>query len=296
MARLPAWIRLSLDTDQHFLHVHDLVKDRSLCTVCESAKCPNRHECWNTGTATFMLLGNLCTRACRFCAVQTGRPSAVDANEPQRAAQAAQAMQLNYVVLTSVTRDDLPDGGAGVFAETIRQLRKVLPNAAVEVLTPDFKGKPEVVDIVLDAQPDVFNHNVETVERLQSLIRPAAGYERSLSVLQHAARTRPDHMVKSGIMLGLGETDVEVIRTLSDMLDVGVDLVTLGQYLQPTRNHLPVHRYVSPDEFQKLSDTALKMGFKGVASGPMVRSSYRAEELLRSARTSLNKTTSMVHV
>lgn len=296
MARLPAWIRLTLDTDQHFLHVHDLVKDQSLCTVCESAKCPNRHECWNRGTATFMLLGNLCTRACRFCAVQTGRPGAVDADEPKRAAQAARAMQLNYVVLTSVTRDDLPDGGAGIYAETIHELRRVLPNAAVEVLTPDFKGLPELVDIVLDAQPDVFNHNVETVERLQSLIRPAAGYEWSLSVLRHAARSRPDQVVKSGIMLGLGETDDEVIHTLHDMLNAGVDLVTLGQYLQPTRNHLPVHRYVSPEEFERFSDAALEMGFKGAASGPMVRSSYRAEELLWSARALLSKVPSIAHV
>jgi len=283
MGRLPSWIRLSLNTDQHFSHVHGSVKNHSLHTVCESAKCPNRHECWNRGTATLMLLGDVCTRACSFCAIKAGRPGALDADEPKRAAQAAKDMKLNYVVLTSVARDDLPDGGAGVFAETIREIRKEVPGASVEVLTPDFEGIPDLIDIVLEAHPDVFNHNTETVARLQPIIRPQAAYGRSLSVLKHAAQWQPDVVVKSGIMLGLGEKDDEVLHTLEDMLQAGVDLVTIGQYLQPSRNHPPVQRYVSPEDFEALSVKARAMGFKGVASGPLVRSSYRADELLQSA-------------
>lgn len=286
MGRLPPWIRLSLTTDEHFGDVHGLVKGHGLHTVCESAKCPNRHECWNRGTATLMLLGDVCTRACSFCAIKAGRPDALDINEPRRAARAAKNMKLNYVVLTSVTRDDLPDGGAGVFAETIREIRKELPEAGIEVLTPDFEGIPELIDIVLEAQPDVFNHNTETVARLQPIIRPQAAYGRSLSVLKHAAAWEPRLVVKSGIMLGLGEKDDEVLQTLEDMLAAGVELLTLGQYLQPTRKHPPVQRYVSPDDFKALEEESLRMGFKGVASGPMVRSSYRADELLASALAS----------
>ncbi len=284
MSRLPSWIRLSLNTDAHFSEVHGLVKNHSLHTVCESAKCPNRHECWNRGTATLMLLGDVCTRACSFCAIKAGRPGQVDADEPQRAAQAAQDMKLNYVVLTSVARDDLADGGAGVFADTIRAIRERVPGAAVEVLTPDFEGVPELIDIVLDARPDVFNHNLETVARLQSIIRPQAAYGRSLAVLKHAAGRRPGVAVKSGIMLGLGEKDDEVLQAMDDLLAVGVELLTLGQYLQPTRRHPPVQRYVSPEHFEALSDKAKEKGFKGIASGPLVRSSYRADELLDSVR------------
>ncbi len=283
MGRLPSWIRLSLNTDAHFTHVHGSVKNRALHTVCESAKCPNRHECWNRGTATLMLMGDVCTRACAFCAIKAGRPGELDADEPRRAAQAAKDMNLNYAVLTSVARDDLTDGGASVFAATIREIRKELPEAGVEVLTPDFEGVPELIDIVLDAQPDVFNHNLETVSRLQSIIRPQASYGRSLAVLKHAAEWRPQVAVKSGIMLGLGEKDDEVLQALEDLLSVGVELLTLGQYLQPTRNHPPVQRYVTPDDFETLSKRAKEMGFKGVASGPMVRSSYRADELLQAA-------------
>lgn len=283
MSRLPRWIRLSRATDQHFSTVNAQVRGHALNTVCESAKCPNRGECWNNGTATMMLLGDVCTRACAFCAIQAGRPDALDINEPRRAARAAAGMNLKYVVLTSVTRDDLPDGGASVFAETIREIRKRLPESGIEVLTPDFEGVKELVDIVLEAQPDVFNHNVETVARLQAIIRPQASYGRSLSVLQHAAAHQPQLVVKSGIMLGLGERDDEVLQTLADMRAAGVELLTLGQYLQPTRNHPPVQRYIPPEAFEELSAEARRLGFLGVASGPMVRSSYRADELLKSA-------------
>ena len=283
MGRLPDWIRLSLTTDEHFADVHQLVKGHALHTVCESAKCPNRHECWNRGTATLMLLGDVCTRACSFCAIKAGRPGALDVDEPRRAARAAKGMKLNYVVLTSVARDDLPDGGASVFAETIREIKKELPEAGIEVLTPDFEGVPELIDIVLEARPDVFNHNLETVARLQSIIRPQAAYGRSLAVLQHAAEYRPQVVVKSGVMLGLGEKEDEVLQAMEDLLAAGVRLLTLGQYLQPSRNHPPVQRYATPDEFKQLEEKALAMGFHGVASGPLVRSSYKADELLHAA-------------
>ena len=283
MNRIPSWIRLSRKTSDHFSDVHGFVKHGGLHTVCESAKCPNRHECWNRGTATLMLLGDVCTRACSFCAIKAGRPDGLDPNEPRRAAAAVRQMDLNYVVLTSVTRDDLPDGGAGVFAETIRLIREALPEIAVEVLTPDFEGRTADIDTVLEARPDVFNHNLETVARLQSVIRPQAAYGRSLAVLKHAVQWEPDVVVKSGIMLGLGEEDDEVRQAMQDLRSVGVALLTLGQYLQPTRNHPPVQRYVPPDDFDAWTREAEAMGFKGVASGPLVRSSYRADELLQSA-------------
>lgn len=285
MSRLPPWIRLSRHTDQHFGAVTELVKGHALHTVCESAQCPNRGECWNRGTATIMLLGDVCTRACSFCAIQPGRPDGLDVNEPRRAARAAAGMNLKYVVLTSVTRDDLPDGGAGIFAETILEIRKRLPHAGIEVLTPDFEGVTELVDQVLEAKPDVFNHNVETVAHLQAVVRPQAAYGRSLAVLKHAAHADSAAVIKSGVMLGLGERDDEVEQTLTDMVAAGVELLTLGQYLRPTRNHPPVQRYVSPEAFAEWEERALNMGFSGVASGPMVRSSYKADELLQQALT-----------
>ncbi len=283
MSRLPPWIRLSRQTDKHFNEVTGMVRGHALNTVCESAKCPNRGECWNSGTATLMLLGDVCTRSCAFCAIQPGRPDAVDVHEPRRAARAAVGMNLKYVVLTSVNRDDLADGGAGIFAETIEEIRKRLPTAGIEVLTPDFEGVNESLVMVLRARPDVFNHNVETVARLQPIIRPQASYGRSLSVLRQAAQWEPRVVVKSGIMLGLGERDDEVEETLRDMREAGVELLTIGQYLQPTRQHPPVQRYVEPGRFDAWTVMAKNMGFKGVASGPMVRSSYKADELLASA-------------
>ena len=270
------------DTD--FSKVHNLVGDLGLHTVCKSARCPNQHECWGRGTATLMILGNLCTRACRFCAIPAGRPQGLDVDEPRRVAAAALQMKLRHAVLTSVARDDLPDGGSGMFADCIRAIREVLPAASIEVLTPDFQGRPEQIDTVLAARPDVFNHNLETVKRLQAVIRPQASYGRSLAVLQRAAQSPDAPAVKSGLMLGLGETDEELVEALHDLHAAGVRLLTLGQYLQPTRHHREVARYVPPEDFERFGRLACEMGFKGVASGPLVRSSYRAEDLLAQAR------------
>ncbi len=273
--RLPQWMRRPIATDEQFPDVSKLLESLQLNTVCSSAKCPNRHECWNRGTATVMILGNTCTRNCRFCNVNTGRPDPVDAGEPARVAEAAKRLNLRHIVITSVTRDDLPDGGAAAFAATIRAVKEAMPGASVEVLTPDFV---EHLDIVLDARPDVFNHNLETVKRLQAVIRPQASYEKSLATLRHAAG-RGGALVKSGLMLGLGETDEEIFQALEDLYAAGVRLLTLGQYLAPTREHYPVERFVSPAHFDELAAKARSMGFEGVAAGPLVRSSYRADEL-----------------
>jgi lipoic acid synthetase len=275
--RLPQWMRRPIATDQSYPDVSKLLESLQLNTVCASAKCPNRHECWNRGTATVMILGNTCTRNCRFCNVNTGKPSPVDPGEPARVAEAAKRLNLRHVVITSVTRDDLPDGGAQAFADTIRAVKAAMPEASVEVLTPDFV---EHLDIVLDAKPDVFNHNLETVERLQAAIRPQASYEKSLATLRKAAG-RGGVQVKSGLMLGLGETDEEIFQCLEDLYAAGVRLLTLGQYLAPTREHHPVERYLSPEHFDKLASRARGIGFAGVAAGPLVRSSYRADELAR---------------
>lgn len=273
-----------MNADSSFASVHDLVGDLELHTVCRSAKCPNQHECWGEGTATLMLLGNECTRACRFCAIPAGRPKKLDLDEPRRAAEAAARMKLSHVVLTSVARDDLPDGGSGIFADTIRAIRARLPQASVEVLTPDFQGDEGDLARVLEARPDVFNHNLETVSRLQPVIRPQASYGRSLRVLKFVSEWANPPAVKSGLMVGLGETDDELRQSIRDLYDHGVRLLTLGQYLQPTRAHRPVDRFMEPAKFEEMAEYAKGLGFKGVASGPMVRSSYKAEELLRLAR------------
>jgi lipoic acid synthetase len=273
-----------MKADSSFSSVHGLVGDLELHTVCRSAKCPNMHECWGHGTATLMLMGNECTRACRFCAIPAGRPKKLDLDEPRRAAEAAVRMKLNHVVLTSVARDDLPDGGSGVFADTIRAIRERLPQASIEVLTPDFQGDESDLTRVLEARPDVFNHNLETVSRLQPVIRPQASYGRSLKVLQFASTWTNGPAVKSGLMAGLGETDDELRQSIRDLYEHGVRLLTLGQYLQPSRMHRPVDRYMEPAVFDELAEFAQRLGFKGVASGPMVRSSYKADELLRLAR------------
>jgi len=275
--RLPQWMRRPIATDEQFPDVSKLLESLQLNTVCSSAKCPNRHECWNRGTATVMILGNTCTRNCRFCNVNTGRPDPVDDGEPARVAEAAKRLNLKHIVITSVTRDDLPDGGAAAFAATIRAVKEAMPGASVEVLTPDFV---EHLDTVLDAKPDVFNHNLETVKRLQAVIRPQASYEKSLATLRHAAK-RGGVQVKSGLMLGLGETDEEIFQCLEDLYSAGVRLLTMGQYLAPTREHYPVERYISPEHFDELAAKARLMGFEGVAAGPLVRSSYRADELAR---------------
>lgn len=273
-----------MNADSEFGKVQDLVGAMGLHTVCRSAKCPNIHECWGRGTATLMLLGNECTRACRFCAIPAGRPKVYDADEPKRVAAAAKAMRLQHVVLTSVARDDLPDGGSGIFAESIRAIRRELPEASIEVLTPDFQGDDAALAAVLEAGPDVFNHNLETVKRLQAAVRPQASYGRSLAVLKFAAEWPNPPAVKSGIMIGLGETDDELFEALGDLHGVGVRLLTLGQYLQPTRAHRPVDRYATPRDFDRYAERAREVGFTGIASGPMVRSSYKADDLLRSAR------------
>jgi lipoic acid synthetase len=284
MPRIPDWIRLKWKVDSDFAKVHNLVGGLGLHTVCQSAKCPNIHECWGAGTATIMLLGNLCTRHCRFCSVPHGRPMAIDTDEPRRVAEAAAGMSnLKHIVLTSVNRDDQPDGGAAIFAETITRLRDLMPALKIEVLTPDFEGNEAAMRTVFEAWPDVFSHNLETVSRLQAVIRPQASYGRSLSVLRSAAAWRPKMAIKSGIMLGMGETDDEVEQALRDLFDAGCRIVTLGQYLQPTRHNRAVDRYVMPREFDRFAGVARAIGFAGVASGPMVRSSYKADELLRAA-------------
>jgi len=283
MARLPPWIRTDLTTDRAYGRVHGLVASGGLHTVCQSAKCPNQHECWQRGTATFLLLGGVCTRACRFCAVDGGRPAAPDPGEPARVARAAAEMNLSYVVLTSVTRDDLPDGGAGIFAATIQELRKAIPRVRVEVLIPDFRGDEGPLSVVLEAMPDVLAHNVETVRRLQGEVRPQASYATSLGVLRFAACWRPGVGVKSGLMVGLGETDEEIRETLRELAGTGCRMVTIGQYLAPSKQHRPVSRFVPPEQFEVYAGWAREAGFARVASAPLVRSSYMAEELMKAA-------------
>jgi lipoyl synthase len=288
ISRMPVWIRQNLGRDRHYGATATALQSRGLHTVCEEAKCPNRGECWSRGTATFMLLGDTCTRACGFCAVKTGRPVWNDADEPRRVAGAALAMGLDYVVLTSVNRDDLADGGASVFAATLAELRRVRPEIGVEFLTPDFhRCQPEAlgcIEAALAALPDgcrrdlVWGHNVETVPRLYRPARKGSDYRRSLDLLADAARL-PSVETKSALMLGLGETKTEVLAVLRDLRHAGVDRVSLGQYLRPTRAHLPVMRYVHPDEFKAYEALCRELGFAWVKAGPFVRSSYHAEEI-----------------
>ncbi len=250
-----------------------------LHTVCEEARCPNMGECWNAGTATFMILGDVCTRSCGFCAVKTGKPSeGLDWDEPYRVAEAVQLLGLRHAVITSVNRDERRDGGAPIFAETIREIRRRVPGCRVEVLIPDFKGSEEALNLVLDAQPDVLNHNLETVPRLYSIVRPQANYRQSLEVLERAKKR--GFLTKTGLMVGIGEQYEEVLEVLGDVRAVHCDIVTVGQYLQPTKDHLPIDRYVHPDEFRMYKEVGMKMGFKHVESGPLVRSSYHAERAL----------------
>ena len=261
------------------------LRGEGLHSVCEEARCPNRAECWARGHVTFMLLGSVCTRACRFCAVATGLPAAgPDPGEPARVARVAAELGLSHVVVTSVNRDDLPDGGAGQFAATIRAIRQLRPQASVEVLTPDFQGDLAAVAAVCDASPDVYNHNVETVPRLYRRVRPGASFERSRSVLAHAKQLRPAAVVKSGFMVGLGESFAEAVLLLEALRETGVDFVTIGQYLRPSRQHLPVERYWLPEEFDALAREGRALGFAQLASGPLVRSSYHAQETFASIR------------
>jgi len=286
----PPWIRALLPSGPVYSELKRLVAELRLHTVCQEALCPNIGECWGHGTMTIMLLGGVCTRACRFCAVATGNPRGwLDPEEPERVAEAiallARRHGLRYVVLTSVDRDDLPDGGAAHFAETVRRIKARVPEMKVETLTPDFRGDLRAVEIVLEADVDVFANNVETVRRLTPRVRdPRAGYDQTLSVLAHAKRFRPDVLTKSSLMLGLGETEAEIRQTMRDLRAVGVDILTLGQYLRPTRHHLPVVRYVTPEEFARYREWGYEEGFREVFSGPLVRSSYRAERVFAEAR------------
>ncbi|MEY4200409.1 MAG: Lipoyl synthase [Verrucomicrobiota bacterium] len=276
--RLPEWLRLSLPTSSAFTKTRELLNDLRLHTVCESAKCPNHWECWSKGTATFMIAGDRCTRACGFCAVSTAKPLALEADEPQRVAEATKRMGLKHVVITAVARDDLADGGAEHFRQTIEATRAANPGTVIEVLVPDFLDKDDCIETVLAANPEIYNHNLETVRRLTPSVRHRATYDRSLSVLTKVKARRPDVFTKSGIMLGLGETEAEVLTAMEDLRQSACDILTLGQYLQPTLKHLPVVEFVHPDKFAELGARAEAMGFVHVASGPMVRSSYHAEE------------------
>jgi len=278
------WLRRPRTANVSSGTVATLVRDLSLRTVCEDARCPNLHECWSSGTATFMILGSQCTRRCGFCAIDTGRPSAPDAAEPERLADAAAHLALDHVVITSVARDDLADQGAGHFAASIRAVRARLPRAGIEVLTPDFRGDERCLAAVLDAGPDVFNHNLETVERLSPAVRPQARYRRTLGVLRTARRLAPGAFVKSGLMLGLGETAEEIRTALADLANAGCQLLSIGQYLRPTPAHLAVDRYAEPAEFDRWSEVAAALGFLHVASSPFTRSSHHAAEALAAAR------------
>lgn len=277
----PKWLRVKAPSGDRFEAVKRNVSEHRLSTVCEESHCPNMGECWSNGTATIMLMGSVCTRACRFCAVDTGNPNGwLDLDEPANTARSVELMALRYIVLTSVDRDDLSDGGAGHYAACVRAIKQKTPQVVVEALTPDFDGDLNAVEKVLDSGLEVFAQNVETVERLTREVRdPRAGYSKTLKVLEHAKRYRPDVLTKTSLMLGLGETDEEILQTFDDLRAINVDIVTLGQYLQPTRNHLTVKRWVTPQEFDRYRELGLAKGFMEVAAGPLVRSSYRADRV-----------------
>ncbi len=274
----PDWLRVKLPTGKEYAQVRKLVSEHKLHTICESGNCPNMGECWGAGTATFMILGNICTRSCGFCAVATGRPLAVDVNEPMRVAQSVKLMGVKHCVITSVDRDDLKDGGATIWKQTIAEVRKQSPGTTMETLIPDFQGKWENLQQIIEAAPEIVSHNMETVRRLTKQVRIQAKYDRSLEVLKRLKQA--GIKTKSGIMLGLGETYEEIIESMKDLRAVGVDILTLGQYLQPTTKHLPVVSYIKPEFFEKLKKEGLEMGFRFVESGPLVRSSYHAEKHL----------------
>ncbi len=280
----PEWLRAPAPAGENYRDVRSLVEGLRLHTVCESAACPNVGECWNHRTATFMILGNVCTRRCGFCAVRKGAPSAVDYDEPRRVAEAAATLDLRYAVITSVDRDDRRDGGAELFALTIRAIRERLPGCQVEVLIPDFQGSHAALDMLMDAAPDVLNHNLETVPRLYRQVRLGARYERSLDVLAYAKSVRPRIPTKSGLMVGLGETNDEILEAMRDLRARGVDILTIGQYLRPSPKHLPILRYVTPQEFEEFRRAGAAMGFTHVESGPLVRSSYRAAAAFRTGK------------
>ncbi len=275
-ARHPKWFKVPLPAGKNFHEVRKLVQQHHLHTVCQSAHCPNIGDCWGKRTATFMILGDVCTRHCRFCAVNSGTPQAVDQNEPQRIAEAIKKLSLRYAVVTSVTRDDLPDGGASIFANTIREIRRAVPACQIEVLIPDFRGSKSALSIVIEATPDVLNHNIETVPRLYPVVRPEADYHLSIGILESAKQS--GMLTKTGLMLGLGETDEEVILVMRDLIKIQCDILTLGQYLQPSADHLAIDRYVTPEQFDQFKTIGEEMGFRHVEAGPLVRSSYHADK------------------
>ncbi len=280
----PEWLKARAPSGEGYREIRETMRDLNLHTVCEEAACPNIGECWNNRTATFMILGNVCTRSCGFCNVLTGKPTELDLDEPYRVADAAKKMGLKHAVITSVNRDELEDGGAAIFAETIREIRKQVPGCAIEVLTPDFKADREAIRTLIDSRPDTFNHNIETVPRLYPAVRPQAKYDRSLEVLRYVKEINPEGLTKSGFMVGLGEVEEELLETMRDLREVAVDILTIGQYLRPSENHLPMSRYYTPKEFADLRKLGFELGFKHVESGPLVRSSYHAHEQTEDAR------------
>lgn len=279
--RRPPWIKVKAPTGETYEFVRQQMRSKSLHTVCEEARCPNMGECWGAGTATFLMMGDTCTRSCGFCDIKTGMPSALDWGEPLRIARAVKAMNLRHVVITSVNRDERADGGAPIFAMVIRAIRQMQKGCSIEILVPDFKGNPDALQIVMDAQPEILNHNVETVPRLFRKVQPQDNYEWALTTLNNAKQMDPLVLTKTGIMLGLGETFDEVVEVMRDLAGVGVNILTLGQYLQPSRNHLPIDRYYEPQEFDELQRIGKELGFLWVESGPLVRSSYRADQQVR---------------
>ena len=279
----PGWLKIRLHRTAEYAEVRRIVDKHELHTICSSGRCPNQAECWSRRTATFMILGEICTRGCRFCATQTGRPLAPDADEPRRVAESVALMQLRHAVITSVTRDDLPDGGARLWAATVEAIRSQNPDVAIELLIPDFDARPDLLDEVVASQPDIIGHNIETVERLTPELRSRATYRTSLATLRYLGDRGA--ITKSGLMVGLGESDEEVVRTLRDLREAGVGIVTIGQYLRPTLEHYPVATYVAPEKFEWYRQQALAMGFAYCASAPLVRSSYRAEEALRNVKS-----------
>ena len=275
--RKPPWLKVRFPGGPNYLRLKGVMRRQRLHTVCEEAHCPNVGECWEAGTATFMILGDVCTRSCGFCAVKSGRPIGLDRLEPMRVAHAVRELGLRHAVVTSVNRDDEPDGGAAIFASTIRWIRRLSPGTSVEVLVPDFIGAWDALAAVMEARPDILNHNTETVPRLYRRVRPKARYERSLELLHRAKGLAPGVLTKSGLMVGLGETKHELLMVMADLVDAGCDILTVGQYLRPSPKHLPVERYYRPEEFAELREAALRLGFRHVESGPLVRSSYHAE-------------------
>src|SRR4051794_19927037 len=284
----PDWLKIKLNTNEQYTGIKKMIREEKLHTVCEEAKCPNIHECWaERRTATFMILGSLCTRACRFCAVQTGLPTELDLQEPERVAESVEKMSLKHVVITAVARDDLKDGGSAVFAETVRAIRRKNPFTSIEVLPSDMGGEYENIKTLMDAKPDILNHNIETVRRLSDRVRARAKYNRSLELLLRAKEMYPEIPTKSSLMIGLGETKEEIVETMDDLRANKVDIMTIGQYLQPTKHHLKVQKYWSPQEFEELKTIAMSKGFSHCEAGPLVRSSYHADEQVNAANVSV---------